>query len=118
MKANFLISFMVVTLSIILFVWILTSGQLSRFVKLTASCEISGLGTLEIDYTKSNVGDNVTATLNQKLITNIHSKENNGFLLLNGGNIFFRIDKNTNKIYVTRGNTSFSGTCSVKEFRM
>jgi hypothetical protein len=94
------------------------SGVLSRFNTISAHCELSGLGTLKARYQYSSTNELISVNLNGLEIDQLRvalSREN---LNIFDANRSIKIDLKNKKIFATLNNKSFSGNCTVDNFKM
>lgn len=94
------------------------SGVLSRFNTISAHCELSGLGTLKARYQYSSTNEVISANLNGLEIPQLQVALSNTDLHLFDVNHSIKIDLKNKKIFTTLNNKSFSGNCTLDNFKM
>jgi len=100
------------------FLVISKSGVLSRFNTIRAQCELSGLGTLNARYQYSSTNELISVNMNGLEIDQLEVALSKTDLHIFDANHLIKIDLKNKKIFATLYNKSFSGNCTLDNFKM
>lgn len=94
------------------------SGVLSRFNTISANCELNGLGTLKARYHYSSTNELISVNLNGLEIESLQVALSKSAINIYDANHSIKIDLKNKKVFTTLNNKSFSGNCSIDNFKM
>ena len=98
--------------------WIFSSGILERFRTIEAQCNIGGLGKVSIQHQYTNTAEKSILTVSDQSTINLQIELIRNSLLLKGHELQGRLNLETKAIFITIGNKSYSGKCSINQFSM
>lgn len=100
------------------FIIVAKSGVLSRFNTISANCELSGLGTLRVRYQYSSTNELMSVNLNGLEIDRLQVALSKSALNIYDEDHSIKIDLKNKKVFTTLNSKSFSGKCSIDNFKM
>ena len=98
--------------------WIFSSGILERFRTIEAQCTIGGLGKVAIQHQYTNTAEKSIVAVNDQTIIKIQVELIKNSLLLEGPELQGKLNLETNALFITLGNKSYIGKCTVTQFSM
>jgi hypothetical protein len=100
------------------FIIVSKSGVLSRFNTISANCQLSGLGTLRVRYQYSSTNELMSVNLNGLEIDRLQVVLSKSALNIYDEDHSIKIDLKNKKVFTTLNRKSFSGKCSIDNFKM
>ena len=98
--------------------WIFSSGILERFRAIEANCVVNGLGNVSIQHHYTNRSEKSILIIDGQEITNLSIDQYDDILQLKGSELQGKLNLETTALFITLGNKSYSGKCSIKQFSM
>ena len=98
--------------------WIFSSGILERFRTIEAQCVIGGLGNVSIQHQYSNTSEKSILAVNDQNSVPLQITSSKNILHLKGPELQGKLNTETQVIFITLGNKSFSGKCTIEQFSM
>lgn len=98
--------------------WIFSSGLLERFRTIEAQCTIGGLGKVSIQHQYTNTADKSILAVNEQSTIKLQIEIIRNSLLLKGPELQGKLNLETEAVFITLGNKSYSGKCSINRFSM
>ena len=98
--------------------WIFSSGILERFRTIEAQCVIGGLGKVSIQHQYTNTSEKSILAVNEQDFVPLQVKSSKNMFHLKGPELQGKLNTETQVIFITLGNKSFSGKCTVEQFSM
>jgi len=98
--------------------WIFSSGILERFTNIEAQCVIRSLGKVTIQHQYSNTNERSILVIHDQNPIKLQIELSKKILLLKGAELQGKINLETETLFMTIDNKSYSGKCSIKQFSM
>ena len=98
--------------------WIFSSGILERFRTIEAQCIIGGLGKVSIQHQYTNTAEKSILAVNDQNSVPLQITSSKNILHLKGPELQGKLNTETQVIFITLGNKSFSGKCIIEQFSM
>ena len=98
--------------------WIFSSGILERFRTIEAQCTVGGLGKVSIQHQYTNTAEKSIVTVNDQSTIKPQVELFNNTLRLKGAKLQGKLNLETNALFITLGNKSYIGKCTVTQFSM
>jgi hypothetical protein len=98
--------------------WIFSSGILERFRTIEAQCAIGGLGKVSIQHQYTNTAEKSVLTVNDQNSVSLKVKASKNMFHLQGPELQGKLNLETKVIFITLGNKSYSGRCTIEQFSM
>ena len=98
--------------------WIFSSGILERFRTIEAQCIIGGLGKASIQHQYTNTAEKSILAVNDQNAVPFHLKSIKNVFHLKGPELQGKLNLETQVIFITLGNKSYSGKCTIEQFSM
>ena len=98
--------------------WIFSSGILERFRTIEAGCVVGGLGQVAIQHQYTNTAEKSILAVNNQNSVPLQVKLIKNMLHFKGTNIQGKLNLETQFIFITLGNNSYSGKCTIEQFSM
>lgn len=98
--------------------WIFSSGILERFRTVEAQCVIGGLGKVSIQHQNTNTAEKSTLAVNDQSSVPLQIKSSKNIFHLKGPELQGKLNLKTQVIFITLGNKSYSGKCTIEQFSM
>jgi len=98
--------------------WVFSSGILERFRTIEAQCNVGGLGKLLIQHQYTNTAEKSILVLNDQHSQNLEVELSKNILTLKGPEVQGKLSLETQAIFITLGNKSYSGKCTIQQFSM
>ena len=98
--------------------WIFSSGILERFRTIEAQCVIGGLGKVSIQHQYTNTADKTMLAVNDQSFVPLQVKSSKNMFHLKGPELEGKLNLETQVIFITLGNKSYSGKCKIEQFSM
>jgi len=99
-------------------VWIFSSGILERFKTIEAQCVIGGLGEVSIQHQYTNTAEKSTLAVNDQNAVPLQVKSSKNMFHMKGPELQGKLNLETQVIFITLGNKSYSGKCTIEQFSM
>lgn len=98
--------------------WVFSSGILERFRTIEAQCVIGGLGKVSIRHQYTNTAEKSILAINDQNAIPLKVKSIKNMFHLKGPNLQGKLNLETQVIFITLGNKSYSGKCTIEQFSM
>ena len=98
--------------------WIFSSGILERFRTIEAQCVIGGLGKVSIQHQYTNTSEKSILAVNEQDSVPLQVKSSKNMFHLKGRELQGKLNLDTQVIFITLGNKSYSGKCTIEQFSM
>ena len=98
--------------------WIFSSGILERFRTIEAQCTIGGLGKVAIQHQYTNTSEKSIIAVNDQSTISLQVELIKNSLLLEGPELQGKLNLETSALFITLGNKSYSGKCTITQFSM
>ena len=98
--------------------WIFSSGILERFRTIEAQCIIGGLGKVSIQHQYTNTAEKSILAVNDQNSVPLQITSSKNILHFKGAELQGKLNIETQVIFITLGNKSFSGKCTIEQFSM
>ena len=98
--------------------WIFSTGILERFRTIEAQCTIGGLGKVAIQHQYTNTAEKSIIAVNDQSTIKLQVELMKNSLMLTGPNLQGKLNLETSALFITLGNKSYSGKCSITQFSM
>jgi len=97
---------------------IFSSGILERFRTIEAQCMIGGLGKVSIQHQYTNTSEKSILAVNDQNSVPLQIKSSKNMFHLKGPELQGKLNLETQVIFITLGNKSYSGKCTIEQFSM
>ena len=98
--------------------WIFSSGILERFRTIKAQCLIGSLGKVSIQHQYTNTAEKSTLAVNDQNAVPLQVKSSKNMFHMKGPELQGKLNLETQVIFITLGNKSYSGKCTIEQFSM
>lgn len=98
--------------------WIFSSGILERFRTIEAQCTVGGLGKVSIQHQYTNTAEKSIIAVNDQSTIKPQVELFNNSLRLESAELQGKLNLETNALFITLGNKSYIGKCTVTQFSM
>ena len=98
--------------------WIFSSGILERFRTIEAQCVIGGLGKVSIQHQYTNTSEKSILAVNEQDSVPLQVKSSKNMFHLKGPELQGKLNLDTQVIFITLANKSYSGKCTIDQFSM
>jgi hypothetical protein len=98
--------------------WVFSSGILERFRTIEAQCIIGGLGNVSIQHQYTNTSEKSIFIMNDQSAVPLLAKLSQNALLFKGFQIQGKLSLETQAVFITVNNKSYSGKCAIQQFSM
>ena len=98
--------------------WIFSSGILERFRTIEAQCVIGGLGKVSIQHQYTNTSEKSILAVNEQDFVPLQVKSSQNMFHLKGPELQGKLNLDTQVIFITLANKSYSGKCTIDQFSM
>ena len=98
--------------------WIFSSGILERFRTIEAQCMIGSLGKVSIQHQYTNTSEKSILAVNDQNSVPLQVKSSKNVFHLKGPELQGKLNLETRVIFITLGNKSYSGRCTIEQFSM
>ena len=98
--------------------WVFSSGILERFRTIEAQCVIGGLGKVSIQHQYTNTAEKSTLAVNDQNSVPLQIKASKNTFHLKSPELQGKLNLETQVIFITLGNKSYSGKCTIEQFSM
>ena len=98
--------------------WIFSSGILERFRTIEAQCVISGLGKVSIQHQYTSTAEKSILAVDDQNAVPLQLKSIKNVFHMKGPELQGKLNLETQVIFITLGNKSYSGKCTIEQFSM
>jgi hypothetical protein len=98
--------------------WVFSSGILERFRTIEAQCSVGGFGNLSIQHQYTSTTEKSILVMNDQQTVNLQVELNKNTLQLKSPELQGKLNLETQALFITLGNKSYTGKCKIKQFSM